>query len=189
MRSYDIKEPFLVLGLGNPLLCDDSVGLTVVDRAEIKLRALHTSTTFKKNYSGGIDLLYDITGYDKAIIVDSVITGKAEPGFCHEFSLNSIEGTTQDRLVYGHGINVATVFLIGEECGYPMPAETVIFAIESTDICTFSEQLTPALEKSVNKIIKKINGRLSKWVDEAQKNVNISHWRDPSEMALVKGIT
>jgi hydrogenase maturation protease len=159
---------YLVLGMGNPLLSDDNIGLKAVECAESRLGARRMRTAFKKNYSGGIDLLYDLVGYDKAIIVDSLVTGKASPGYCHTFSLTTIDDTVQEHCVFAHGISLATVFRIGEQCGYSMPAETVIFAVESSDITTFSEKLTPALEGSVEEIIRKINRSLSRWIDEAK---------------------
>ena len=161
-------SPFLVLGMGNPLLSDDGIGLKVVDCAQRTINLPDVLTVFKKNYCGGIDLLYDMAGYERAIIVDSVVTGTAALGHCHEFSLDSVGGASQDRLVYAHGIDIATVFRIGRQCGYDMPGETVIFGIESCDTTTFSEQVTPALEASLEKIIEKIEQKLSAWAERLE---------------------
>ncbi len=153
----------LVLGMGNPLLSDDGIGLKVVDCAQQTISLPGALTVYKKNYCGGIDLLYDMAGYDRAIIVDSVVTGKAAPGYCHELSVDTAAGSAQDRLVYAHGVTIATVFRVGRYCGYDMPKETVIFGIESCDTTTFSDRLTPILEASLEKIIEKIKHRLSAW--------------------------
>ena len=124
---------FLVLGMGNPLLRDGSFGLKVVEEAEKAFTAGHMHATFKRNCSGGIDLLYDMVGYDKAIIIDSLVTGKAPAGYCHEFSLATIDDAVQEHYIFAHGISMETIFRIGKRCGYPMPAETVILAVESCE--------------------------------------------------------
>jgi hydrogenase maturation protease len=166
MTAHATNSPILVLGMGNPLLTDDGIGLRVVDCAQREIFLPDSLTVFKKNYCGGIDLLYDIAGYDRAIIVDSVVTGKAAPGYCHEFSVDSIAGWAQQRLVYAHGVNISTVFRIGRRCGYDMPKKAVIFGIESIDTTTFSEKVTPALEASLEQIIDKIKRKLSAWTQK-----------------------
>jgi hydrogenase maturation protease len=157
------QTDFSVLGMGNPLLCDDGVGLRIVEYAEKQIDREETSVTFMKNYSGGFDMLYDLTGFQKTIIVDSVVTGRVPFGFCHEFSLSDIERTAQDRLVYAHGISLPTVLRIGEQCGYPMPSEIIIYGIESEDVSTFSFHSTPPVEKAIMCVIDKINRQLSLW--------------------------
>ena len=184
MPRENESDIFLVLGMGNPLLSDDSIGLRVVECAERTLRARSLRSAFKKNYSGGIDLLYDLVGYDKAIIVDSLVTGKAPPGYCHEFSLATIDDAVQEHCVFAHGISMATVFRIGEQCGYHMPAETVILAVESSDITTFSEQLTPALEKSMEEIVHKMDCLLSRWLDSVKKTATMPQCREQTPAVL-----
>jgi hydrogenase maturation protease len=157
------KTNYLVLGMGNPLLCDDGIGLRIVECAEKKIDPDVMSVTFTKNYSGGFDMIYDLMGFHKVIIVDSVVTGRVPFGFCHEFALSDIERTEQDRLVYAHGISLPTVLRIGEQCGYPMPAEIIIYGIESDDVCSFSTMATPPLENAVGGVVDKIGRQLSVW--------------------------
>jgi hydrogenase maturation protease len=178
---------FLVLGMGNPLLCDDSIGLRVVESAEKTICGKSARTAFKKNYSGGIDLLYDLVGFHKALIVDSLVTGNAPAGYCHEFSLTSIDKAVREHCVFAHGISMSSVFRIGAQCGYPMPDETVILAIESHDVTTFSEELSPSLEASMEGIIRKIIATLSRWGEGVKRAETALPARRPATARRHKG--
>lgn len=168
MTSEPIQPPgFLVLGMGNPLLCDDGVGLRVVETAERMLAGFGNSVAFKKNYCGGMDLLYDLIGVRKAIIVDSVQTVNATAGHCHEFRLDELTHIVHDRLVYAHGVSLPTVMELGRQCGYAMPEDVVIFGIESSDVTSFSTEPTVNVRKSIMEVVNRIEKRLLAWFAEA----------------------
>lgn len=171
IKMFASQPHFLVLGMGNPLLCDDAVGLSVVETAASrlpgKLAGHGDCVAFKTNYCGGIDMLYDLMGIQKAIIVDSVQTGSALPGYCHEFFLEDLEGICHDRLVYAHGVSLPTVMELGKQCGYAMPSEVVIFGIESVDITSFSVDPTENVRRSITDVVNRIEKRLLAWLSEA----------------------
>ena len=68
----------LILGLGNPILSDDSVGFRVVQglRANFSCPDL----TLMESSTSGLGLLDLITGYDKVIIIDAIKTGSGQAG-------------------------------------------------------------------------------------------------------------
>ena len=155
----------LVIGIGNVVLSDDGVGPYVVKRAEEHLFDLKGNVDFKENYSGGFDLLYDIAGYNKVLIIDSVLTGVHEPGTCITYNMGDFHQLEQSRLVDSHGVNLPTVLETGRRCGYKMPEEVIIYGIESDDVTTFSEELTTKVEASVDSIVDKIRETLLKWIE------------------------
>ncbi|HID65956.1 MAG TPA: hydrogenase maturation protease [Aquificaceae bacterium] len=60
----------IVVGIGNPIMGDDSVGIRVVEELKKEVEvdtAILTTTTF--------EVLDKIMGYDKAIIVDGIKSG------------------------------------------------------------------------------------------------------------------
>ena len=86
----------LLLGLGNDILTDDAVGLHVVRELQPEL-ADHPSIDIRETTEMGLALLDFITGYRAVVIVDSIQTGKAPPGFLHELdapALNQLTGRT-----------------------------------------------------------------------------------------------
>ena len=71
----------LVIGLGNPLVTDDSVGLRVA--AELKTRlAGRPDVEVGEDYWGGLRLMERLVGSDRAIVIDAICTG-APPGTIH----------------------------------------------------------------------------------------------------------
>ena len=71
----------LVLGLGNPLVTDDSVGLRVVE--ELKpLLADRSDVEISEDYWGGLRLMERMIGFDRVIVVDAIHSG-APPGTIH----------------------------------------------------------------------------------------------------------
>ena len=160
MLNSAIKK-IIVLGLGNPLLSDDSVGLYIIDLLKNKYSQICSSVVFKKNYSGGIDLLYDLAGFEKAIIIDSICTGETTPGSCHEFNVENLNLNSQTGLIDSHGMNFRTVLEFGEKCGYTMPKEITIYGIEGNEFVQFSEKPTSVvlngLKSSVETIEKKLD--------------------------------
>src|ERR1035438_600219 len=83
----------LVLGLGNDLLTDDGVGLYVareLQRQFVGQDSIHVRETTEM----GLALLDFLTGYDAAVIVDSIQTGQAPPGFIHELDAASLKQLT-----------------------------------------------------------------------------------------------
>lgn len=152
-----------LVGLGNPLLCDDAIGLLAVDRVEAVAPRLRRTVAFKKNYSGGVDLLYDIAGHCRVMIVDSIVTGSRPPGFCHELRLNDLPRSVSPRLVDSHGINLRDVFAIGASCGYSMPDDVRIFAIEVEDMATFSEKPTRTVAACLPSVAERIITVADEW--------------------------
>ncbi|OQX52354.1 MAG: hypothetical protein B5M53_08815 [Candidatus Cloacimonas sp. 4484_209] len=61
----------LILGLGNPILSDDAVGIRTVEKIE-KLVGKKDGIDYVKDSVAGLRILDIINGYDKLIIVDAV---------------------------------------------------------------------------------------------------------------------
>jgi hydrogenase maturation protease len=63
----------LVLGLGNPLLGDDAVGLKVAALVRERLGGA-PGVDVEEEEAGGLRLMERMTGYDRAILVDAAAT-------------------------------------------------------------------------------------------------------------------
>jgi len=145
-------RPVLVLGLGNDLLTDDAVGLLVV-RALRSRFAGHAAIEIGETTEMGLALLDFITGYRVAVLVDSIQTGKAPPGFLHELdaaALHALTGRTP------HFVGVGETLALGRQLGLPMPEQVKIFAIEVEDPFTLGTALTPALQSALPGIVQRI---------------------------------
>ncbi len=158
-----LKNDTVVIGIGNPVLSDDTIGLIIVDELEKQPSLPGNGISYCKNYSGGFDMLYDLMGFKRAILIDSIATGNHSPGHCHEFKLSEIQETSQPRLIDSHGLNLLTVLDTGRKCGYTMPDEIAIFGIEGTEFTLFSENPTAQVTEQITQAIEKIIGKLNDW--------------------------
>lgn len=136
----------LILGLGNPLITDDSVGLRVA--AELKrLLEGREDVDVDEDFWGGLRLMERMVGYRRAIVIDAIQTG-APPGTIHQLTVDSIP--TQ-RSASAHDVNLPTALALGRQAGVQLPADDAILlvGIEAEDILTFGEHCTPAVESAI----------------------------------------
>ena len=156
----DPKKKLLLLGLGNDILTDDAIGLHVVHALRQEL-AGYPSIDVRETTEMGLALLDFITGYRTAVIVDSIQTGKAAPGFLHEIdaaALNQLTGRTP------HFVGVSETLALGKQLGLPMPEQVRIFAIEVEDPFTLGTALTPALQAALPGLVERIGAAVRAFV-------------------------
>jgi len=146
----------LVLGVGNPILSDDGVGIHVA--RELMKRKL-PGVDVEELAASGLELLDVVRGYDRVIIVDAIQTTKGKPG-----ELHILEEKDFEKSIHGsspHGINIATALALGRKLvPKEMPKEVVFFAIEAEDLVNVTEKLTPKVAKALPKILQEIEKEL-----------------------------
>ncbi len=135
----------LLLGLGNDILTDDAVGLQVARRLHHEL-AHQPGIEVRETTEMGLALLDFITGYAAVVIVDSIQTGRAAPGFVHELDAASLQPLTGRT---PHFLGVSETLSLGRQLGLPMPDHVKVFAIEVEDVTSFSEECTPRVSKAI----------------------------------------
>ena len=140
----------LVLGIGNPILTDDAVGIKVSEKLEEK----NLDITVEQTNEAPMALLDLIVGYDKLIVVDSIKTGKGKPGDILKLSLDDFEAKM--NVASSHGMDIATAFEVGRSLGCHMPQAVSIYAVEVQDTENFSEQCTPPVSERIPRLVKQI---------------------------------
>ena len=136
----------LILGVGNPILTDDGVGIRIAQKLKEEKPELEVIETSES----GIALLDLIAGYDKLIIIDSIKTKKGKPGDLYKLELEDLRPAKD--LSSSHGIGIATAFELGKELGYEMPKHISIYAIGIKDNSTFGEDCTQEVEAKIPSI-------------------------------------
>ena len=135
----------LVLGLGKPILSDDSVGFRVVQQLEARFDK--PDLTLVESSASGLGLLDLITGYDKVIIIDAIKTQGGEAGKIYRLGAENLGAIRHSASP--HDINLATALELGKKLGAALPQQIIIFAIEVVEVTTFSEKCTPEVEKAI----------------------------------------
>ena len=136
--------------MGNPILTDDAVGVRLARDLGGRLRGVPDLDVVEECSVGGLNLLDVLQGYGRAIVIDSIETSGGVPGAWHRLDLEALRDTM--HLTSIHDVNFATAMELGRRLGIPLPDEVHIFAVEVEEIRTFSEWMTPALERSYPEI-------------------------------------
>ncbi len=134
----------LVLGLGNPLLGDDAVGLKVAGLVRERLHG-RADVDVLEDETGGIRLMERLSGYDRAVLVDAAVTG-GTPGTIRR--IGPAELPTQ-RTAIAHGIDLPGALALGRSLGLAMPATVRIVAVEAASVLEFRLDMTPAVAAAV----------------------------------------
>jgi hydrogenase maturation protease len=149
----------VVLGLGNPLLSDDAVGLRVAaalqdlleDDPVAQVRVLASTRA-------GFELIDLLAGASHAIIVDCLVVPRPVPGAVRQLTLQDLAGSA--RLIGAHDISVAVAFDLAAALGIQMPETVEILGVEGVDTQTVSEHLTPEVETAAASLARELHARL-----------------------------
>jgi hydrogenase maturation protease len=141
----DGKTKTLILGMGNSLLSDDGAGLYVA--AELRNKLNQPEITIMETGVAGLSLLDLLVGYDKAIIVDAIQTVGGKAGQIYRLGPEAFDTTR--RTATSHDVDFTTALEFGKKAGLALPQEIVIFAVEASDVSTFSEECTPEVKKAI----------------------------------------
>jgi hydrogenase maturation protease len=140
----------LVLGIGNPIVTDDAVGLKVaqsIKRANPELEVVEAC-------SGAMGLFDYITDCDRLIIIDSVKTEGGKPGTLYKIDMEDLKPKLNHAA--SHGLDIATAFKLGEGLGYRMPQNVSIYAVEAKDNTNFGEGCTKEVSERIPHIAAEI---------------------------------
>ncbi len=143
----------LVLGLGNPILRDDSVGLRVAERLK-SLLADRAGVTVDEDYWGGLRLMERMVGYDRAIVIDAMAP-EGEPG---KIRLLGPDSLPTQRSASAHDVGLPTALRLGREAGAHLPAaeDILLIGIEAADVLNFGEKCTPEVEAAVPRAVEAV---------------------------------
>ena len=139
----------LIIGMGNPILSDDAIGIILATGLHKRLGDLPDVDVIEECCVGGLNLMDLMTGYDRLIALDSIKTIDGVPGTWYAFDATALRETMNLRNV--HDANFATSLALGRQVGTHLPSdeECHIVAVEIAENMTFSEELTPALQAAL----------------------------------------
>ena len=106
----------LVLGMGDPILCDDGLGLHVAQR--LRGLPMPDGAEVAESEVGGLRLLELVRGFTKVVIIDALTTGR-KPGEISRLQGSDFSGG--HRYGSAHSIHLGTALELGRRLGYPMP--------------------------------------------------------------------
>ncbi len=142
-----------IIGLGNPILTDDGVGIYTVREVSrcIAENGFGSDVDVVESDVGGFALMELMAGWKRVILVDSIQFDGLAPGTVVRIEPENLHTSLRLRSV--HEIDLPTVLNLGRRLGLMMPSDLTIFGIQAEDMYTFSECLTPTAEQGMKKAI------------------------------------
>lgn len=155
-------KPTIVIGLGNPLMADEGIGVVLIDI--LLKRALEGHLPLKQveyldGGCGGMYLLHSIAERKKAVLIDCCIMG-AEPGTLRRFTPDDVNSVKQMAHLSLHEVDILKVIELAKQIGQ-CPDEIVIFGIEPAAIeqqMHLNEPLQARLDEYAAEISKELHG-------------------------------
>ena len=143
----------LLLGLGNPIMGDDGVGIVVVRMLKQKLHA-DPDLEFKELSVGGIRLIEEMLGYETVFIIDSV-DSKESSGQIREFLPEQFKQSQYESSP--HTTNFATALDLYKKLEPSrVPSSIRIFTIDIDSHFVFSDKLSPPVQTAAVKLVEQI---------------------------------
>lgn len=138
----------VVLGLGNPILTDDGVGIHTVRAAASQCSQIN-NVVFAEASLGGLRLLDLLTGYDRAILVDAIQTSDGQPGDICRAGPGDLQTSLHSSST--HDLSLPSALALGRALGMSLPNDEaiVLITVEVDDILTFSQVCTPAVTSAI----------------------------------------
>lgn len=150
----------LIAGFGNPLRGDDGFGVEVVRR--LGQISLGDETTIIDVGTGGIHLAHELlSGYDRVVIVDAMVQGKA-PGTLSVLEVTDVDPETQIDL---HLVLPARALGVAKALG-ALPRSILLIGCEPAEVDELTLELSPAVspmvEEAMVRIARLLDGELAR---------------------------
>jgi hydrogenase maturation protease len=126
----------LLLALGNDILGDDGVGFAAARNLETRFAP---EVDFILSSEAGLALLELMEGYERALLLDAVVTGRAPVGTVHEFEPDDFREVLAPS---PHYAGLPEVLALAERLGIEFPRELRVLALEVEDPYEIREGLT-----------------------------------------------
>lgn len=160
----------LVLGLGNPLMGDDGLGLAALERLgagweippEVRLRDGGTS---------GLALLPDIEDAGRLVLLDAIEAGQA-PGALVVLERDELPRYFAHKLS-PHEVALREVLALAELRGR-LPAELVAIGLQPGPL-TLGPGLSPGLGAGLDSLLAAVVARLERWGHPLRKVEPLAH--------------
>jgi hydrogenase maturation protease len=155
----------IVIGVGNPVIADDAVGIETVRHLQRHL-AGRGGISIVEIYNGGLELMEAMIGFDRAF--DAMVAGH-KPGTIHRLGVDQLAASRNTSTTHNGSLSAALE--LGRATGVKLPGEVRIWAVEAGDVSTFCEQLTPEVRAAVPVVAGEILQELLAGNTTSQENV------------------
>jgi hydrogenase maturation protease len=143
------KRPVVVLGLGNPLMGDEGIGVYLVEQLA-KFAAEYPSVDFLDAGTGGLAVLHYIEGRRKAVMIDCAFMDE-EPGVIRRFTPDQVRSRKVLAHQSLHEADLMRILDVARQLGQA-PEQVILFGIQPQRV-EFSLELSRTLVEKMDEYI------------------------------------
>jgi len=151
------RKKTIVIGLGNPILTDDGVGVLAARQLEERIEIdLYPWLTITEASAGGMRLMELVLDYQRVVLIDAYYLHPetTRPGQIHQLSLEDLRaGPPTQHSTSAHDTSLVTALDAAQQMGYSIPEEVSVYAVEVENILEFGEQPTPRVAEAIPRVV------------------------------------
>ena len=144
-----------VIGIGNPLRCDDAIGIILLDFLKDHEADFHLNVSFIDAGTAGMNILHVISKFDIVFLIDAVKMGKV-PGSWNFFSYDDVKSQMNKEYISTHISDIFQVIEFAKRVKNK-PERIFIFGIEPADL-----SISQGLSKPVKNNLSTLKGMAKK---------------------------
>jgi hydrogenase maturation protease len=144
-----MTKPVAVLGLGNPLMADEGIGVFLIERLS-QWADRYPAVDFIDAGTGGLSVLHQIEGRRKVVFIDCALMNET-PGAIRRFTPDEVRSRKVLAHQSLHEADLLRVIAMAKELGQS-PEEVVIFGIQP-QVIEAGRDLSPALADRVDEYL------------------------------------
>lgn len=145
--------------MGNPILGDDGIGWQIAQTLQ-RIKEIPSDVTIECLAIGGISLMEALIDYDRAILIDSIVTHQVAVGTVTCYKLGDLPNMTSGHMSSAHDTSLVDALQMGQSLGANLPEDITIVVVESEKVYEFSEEMTPPVAAAVPPALKIIQDLL-----------------------------
>lgn len=141
------------MGFGNPVRSDDGIGCYVIDELK-SILGTHAEVTLIDMGTSAFEVLYQLKGHNKIIIVDAVVNTGEPVGTLYKVPAEEVLKTPEeDPMVFLHSLKWDQALsyakkMLGE--AYPEDIEVYLIAVDNTRL---EVELSPEVKTAGEKVV------------------------------------
>ena len=143
----------LFIGLGNPIVGDDGIGIKIVE--ELTPGVASGVKTLTGAFPA-FTLMEEMIGFEEVYIVDAVFG--QPPGEIIESPLSELSGVALMESV--HRTNLYGAIQAGKRLGLTLPEKIQVLGIKIKPVFEFSEAFSPEISRAFPRILEKIRQKI-----------------------------
>jgi hydrogenase maturation protease len=159
----------VVIGLGNPIMADDGVGIAALER--LRAAGAPPGVELVDGGTWGMNLLPVIEAAGKLVLMDAIDAG-GEPGTLHVLERARIPRYLATK-ISPHQVDLCDVLALAELRG-TLPEDTVAIGLQPARV-EMSCELSEAVRVRVDDLVAAVTDRLASWGHGVQPPVAPAH--------------